>query len=369
MSNLTEFALSVMFATAILVSLAVSLLSSQGEKVVAEWQFDREGDLQGWQPNVQIKDVKVANGILSFRTEGYDPILFLEAPFEIHASPWNVIEIRLKADGDGVAEFFWSNTYEEPYRGFRPHKRTEFWVTGDGKWRTYRILPLWHPEGKIIRLRFDPFGGANFEIDFIRIVELEAKNLGLETGWVAVGDASVRREKEGWTVTTKEPDALILTPVSIDAEANSFVSIQMAVRKGDYATLYFATEKEHGFKRVSISPLIADGKEHIYNLDMIAYQEWRGRIIALGLRPTDKLGETVRLSWVSVSDRPKGLPDLRIPIFALDDASPRVGITTSLIATVTNSGGETAKNVRAKLILPKGVELKGDASLSVEQLG
>ncbi|MCX7778574.1 MAG: hypothetical protein N2381_11080, partial [Armatimonadetes bacterium] len=63
---------SLVFVMAISLPLTVSFLLSQSEKVVADWRFDRVGDLQGWQPNVQIKDVKVANGILSFRTEGYD---------------------------------------------------------------------------------------------------------------------------------------------------------------------------------------------------------------------------------------------------------------------------------------------------------
>jgi len=95
-------------------------------KVVAEWNFDKAGDLQGWQPNAQITDIKVANGVLSFRTVGDDPILYLRAPFEIPASPWHVIEIRMRATSDGMAEFFWSNTTEPPYEGFRPHKRTSF---------------------------------------------------------------------------------------------------------------------------------------------------------------------------------------------------------------------------------------------------
>jgi hypothetical protein len=182
-------------------------------KVVAEWNFDKAGDLQGWQPNAQITDIKVANGVLSFRTVGDDPILYLRAPFEIPASPWHVIEIRMRATSDGMAEFFWSNTTEPPYEGFRPHKRTSFWVVGDGKWRTYRILPFWHPEGKIIRFRFDPFDGANFEIDFIRIVELEVERVtkgeGRVAEWLAFGDVKVERGKEGWFVTLQSPDAFL----------------------------------------------------------------------------------------------------------------------------------------------------------------
>jgi len=300
-----KFSVVLSFMLAILLSPKVSHIAPQSERVLAQWQFERDGDLQGWQPNSQVKDVKVANGILSFRTEGDDPILELKAPFEIPASPWQVIEIRLKADMDGIAEFFWSNTTEPPYGGFRAQKRTQFQVIGDGKWRTYRILPFWHPEGKIIRLRFDPFGGANFEVEFIRIVELETgrgtRDAGRITEWLVIGDADVKREEEGWTVTMNEPNALLLAPVSADAEANSFISFHMAVSKGNYATVYFANEKEHGLKQVTVYPIVADGKEYTYNLDMIVHQNWHGRIIALGLRPSDEAGAIVRLNRLTVN--------------------------------------------------------------------
>ncbi|MFA0750791.1 MAG: hypothetical protein SLRJCFUN_001194 [Candidatus Fervidibacter sp.] len=325
-------------------------------KVLAEWKFEREGDLQGWRPNPNIKDVKVANGILSFRTEGDDPILELQAPFEIVASPWQAIEIRLKADRSGTAEFFWSNTTEPPYGGFRPHKRTPFLVIGDGKWRTYRILPFWHPEGKIIRLRFDPFGGANFEVDFIRIVEFEVGDLGLETGWLAIGEATVKKLREGWTVTLNEPDAFLLAPVSVDAEEKPFVSIQMAATAGTHATLFFAAENSHGLHSISF-PIVADGKMRTYTLDMLASPDWQGRIIAVGLRPTNALGSKVTLRSVQVEGAPKGRASLRIVAFALDDATPRAGVPTELFAIVRHTGGEPARNLKATLKLPKGIQI------------
>ncbi len=360
MWKVLSFAVVVTFAVTILLSLSVSLLAPQSERVLAQWQFERNGDLQGWQPNSQVKDVKVANGILSFRTEGDDPILELRAAFEIPTSPWQVIEIRLKADMDGIAEFFWSNTTEPPYGGFRPHKRTPFSVIGDGKWRTYRILPFWHPEGKIIRLRFDPFGGANFEVDFIRIVELETgcgtRDAGRITEWLVIGDTSVKREKEGWTVTMNEPNALLLAPVSADAETNSFVSVRMAAYKGKTATLFFATEQTHGLHSRSF-PIIADGKPHTYTLDMLASPEWQGRIIAVGLRPTDAIGTKVQLLSVQISDRPQGEPELQVKVFALDDATPRANVPTEIFAIVTNRGGQTLRNLKATLRLPVGVEV------------
>lgn len=325
--------------------------------VVAEWRFERPGELESWQPNDQVVDVKVAGGVLSFRTVGDDPILELRSPLEISASPWQVIEIRMRATGDGMAEFFWSNTTEPPYDGFRPHKRTPFWVIGDGKWRTYRLMPFWHPEGKIIRFRFDPFGGADFEIDFIRIIELEVtESWRLGTGWAIMGEAKVERRKEGWSVNLQSPDAFLLAFTSVDADERPFVSVQMSATAGTYATLFFASENHSGLQSRSF-PIVADGKERTYTLDMMAMPEWEGRIIAVGIRPTDAVGAEVFLRSVQITEAPKGAATLQIAAFALGDASPRVRAPTELVAFVRHTGGEPVRNLKATLSLPAGVEV------------
>ncbi len=343
---LTGLVLAIMAAskTATLSTTAPSGLTMTG-KVIAQWLFDSEGDLEGWQPNAHLADVSVKGGVLSFRGSGFDPILEYRPLLDIPTSPWQFIEIRLKADRDGMAEFFWSNTTQPPYGGFRPGKETMFAVIGDNRWRTYRIFPFWHPEGKIVRLRFDPYDGANF-------AEVEqgawSRGQGVQ-GWQPVGEMQVTTEKDGLTVALQTPDAFLLSPpLQVDAEAQTFVSVRMAASKGKTATLLFTSEQAHGLHSFSF-PIVADGKERTYNLDMLAAPNWQGRIIALGVRPTDAVGETVRLVWVKVSEEPQGPPELKVRAFALKDALPRAGLPTTLFAIVTNTGGETAKNVRASL--------------------
>ena len=335
---------------------AMHLEPSTHHRTIVEWHFNKSGDFEGWTPNREVVDAKVENGVLSFKTVGDDPIWEYRLPLDFPASPWQAIEIRMRADRDGTAEFFWSNTTEPPYGGFRPNKRTEFWVIGDGKWRTYRILPFWHPEGKIIRFRFDPFGGANFEVDFIRIVELETGDLGLGTGWLAVGDATVKKLREGWEVTLNEPGAFLLVPVSVDADEKSFVSVQMSATAGTHATLFFATENLHGLHSHSF-PIVADGKMRTYTVDMLASPNWRGRIIAFGLRPTNALRSKVTLRSVQIGEAPKGRATLQIAAFALDDAAPRAGVPTELFAVVRHIGGEPARNLKATLKLPAGIQI------------
>ena len=50
-------------------------LAQETSRVLAHWDFDREGDLLNWSPNGQLTDVKVSGGTLHFRAAGSDPIL------------------------------------------------------------------------------------------------------------------------------------------------------------------------------------------------------------------------------------------------------------------------------------------------------
>lgn len=130
---------------------------------ICEWNFDRAGDLQGWQPNGHVTNVVVTNGSLNFRAVGSDPILELKPLLDFAASAFQVVEVRFKADRDGTAEFFWSNTSTGRFGGFSQEKSTRFNVTGDDQWHIYRLLPCWQTEGRIVRLRFDVYDGAKFE--------------------------------------------------------------------------------------------------------------------------------------------------------------------------------------------------------------
>ncbi|MBI4582719.1 MAG: glycoside hydrolase family 99-like domain-containing protein [Planctomycetes bacterium] len=350
---------------------AIHEKTSGDEKVsgqtLVEWNFNRIGELEGWQPNGQVQDVKVSGGALSCRTAGADPILELRPLLDLKASPWQLIEVRLKADRGGSAEFFWSNTVQTPYGGFSPGKQTPFNIIGDNRWRTYRIFPFWHYEGKIVRLRFDPYDGANFEVDFIRIVDIPMPPLAEKAdfdftkgahGWrYAGGDKAGEDAPPPLVIDRHAAESFILgPPLQVNAEEQTFVSLCMSADQGTHGTLFFASEQAHGLHAHGF-PLNADGKEHVYNLDLLSAPEWRGSIIALGLRPSDAVGAKAALRWLRVSEEPQGAPELKVASFALEDALPRAGVPADLTAIVKNAGGEAARNVRASLTLPPNVRL------------
>ena len=362
---------------------------------IVAWTFDRVGDLEGWRPNGHLAGVTVTNGELRCRAVGSDPILELTAPLDFAATPWQFIEVRLKADHDGTAEIFWSNTREGRYGGFSQDKTTRFAVTGDSAWHTYRLFPFWHAERSIVRLRFDLYDGTTFALDALRIGALEPPPSAARpefvftngaAGWQIAGAGEMmfvtnapphpslspdggegaRRAGEGEAALLLKPAARetfwLAPPVNLSADRESFVSLKLAASGGKFTTVLFATDASPGLHRVPF-PLEASAQPRIYNLDLLAAKDWRGRIVALGLQPTDEPGATAQLFWFKVGDAPQGPPQLVVNSFALDEALPRVGRPAVLRAIVANTGATTVTNLRATLQLPDGVRMSGDATV------
>lgn len=364
-------------------------LSAGEQRVLAEWTFERPGDLQGWQPNAALTNVVVTNGMLHCRALGADPILELRPLLDITTTPWDAVEIEMRADRDGAAELFWSNSSTGMFGGFSQEKTTRFNVIGDGQLRLYRLLPGWQTEGKIVRLRFDVFDGARFELDAFRVVRLTTtpplaqanfdfrKSAGswqpfdtclLATGAMgndATRSASHRPDlslppkfdsvQNGQFLTS--PTRLLLSPpLDIDTATKNMASVRMAMDQGRYATLFFLTDSTRGMHSLTF-PVIADGRERTYNVDLLLAALWRGRVLGLGLRPSDATNARVTLRSLEVGDSPKGPPQLELRALAVEEALPRAGKPTTLAALVQNTGGQTASNVGTRLTLPSGITL------------
>ena len=336
-------------------------------KTVVEWNFNRPDDLQGWRPNSDLTDVVITGSGLHCRAIGTDPILELQPLLNFPASAFQAVEIRLQADQDGTAELFWANTATGRYGGFTQEKALRFNVRGDSDWHTYRVLPCWQADGRIVRLRFDVYDGARFELAAIRVLDLSsttkiaaadfdfsAKQANWQ--WVELVDHAAVSTWTGGELKTTSSGLLLGPPVQIDTTNQTYASVRMAVDRGERATLFFASDYRPGLQSFTF-PIKPDGHEHTYNLDLLAASHWRGRVSAIGLRPSDEPNATARLRWLKVSDAPQGPAQLELQYFALDEALPRVGRPTTLRAVVANTGGEPAREIRADLQLPDGLQL------------
>lgn len=354
---------------ALLLLASMPLARSQDpHATLPEWTFEQPGDLQGWLPNGHLTEVGVTNGTLRCRAVGADPILEYRAPLSLPASSRHVVEIRLRADADGVAELFWSNTSTGRYGGFSQEKSVRFNVRGDDQWRTYRLLPGWHREGTIVRLRFDVYDGAQFELDALRVRDLAGEprldrrefdfQTGLE-GWqwfVPIESERAAVAPTSGVISNAGVGFLLSPPVRIPAASHTFVSIQLAVDRGRHAILYFVTDAARGLQQLMF-PIEPDGRKRTYHLDMLQAPAWGGQVLALGLRPSDDPEAVARLAGVRVSEAPQGPPELRVVALATDPALPRSGQPATVEALIGNVGAETARNVRAAIELPPGLVL------------
>ena len=342
-----------------------STSATAADRILVEWSFDQKGERQGWIPSQQIDNFTITNGVLTFHATGPDPILMYSERLELKTSPWQAIEMRLKADRDGTADFFWSNTGEGRYGRFSEEKRTSFAVRGDNQWHTYRVLPFWHPEGKIVRLRFDPYDLTTFAVEFIRIVEVAMPPSARQPvfdftkgnhGWQVVNGAE-GSSSNGLTLAFPNSDSYWLSPpVQIKADEQNYVSVRLAVEQGERLRLLYATEAAHGWQQLAF-PVVADNQERTYTLDLQGESNWRGKVIALGLSPGDTAGAKVRIRRLTVSDEPEGEPQLKLRAFAVEDTLPRAGRPATLTAVIANTGGGTATNLQALLSVPKKVRI------------
>ncbi len=342
-------------------------------KVLREWRFDRPGDLEGWTAANHISGLRVADGSLQGTITDWDP--FLRGPqFEIPATPWQRVEIRLKSDCGGGGEIFWTNTTESQYGGFSPGKETPFEIVGDNQWHEVQIYPFWQSEKKIILLRVDfarppagEGGKKSFAVDWIRIVDLGTPTTVTEKpvwdfagslqGWEAADGATIGVTPAGMQLTNgTSPQAGVLSgALRCPLEDLGWVAITMKVDRGASGTVKWVSSEHPHMQRVRF-PLRADGQFHTYNVDMATHPEWSGEALLLSVVPSEEAGATATIKSIAITEQPQGGPDVECSYVGLEEAINRAGPRIPLLLKLVNQGGAVARDLRiAELTLPAGV--------------
>ena len=136
------------------------------------FQFDTDGDTEGWAGFSSLANATVADGILTMTFTGGDP--YLSRSFmRLERDQYAKVKVRKKLpECSPTAQLFWT-TSEEP--GFADDKYLNFPVIPDGEWHEYEIPVAEHAKwkGQAIRaIRLDPTvggvkPGAKVEIDWI----------------------------------------------------------------------------------------------------------------------------------------------------------------------------------------------------------
>ncbi len=324
-------------------------------KVLYEWNFDTPGNLDGWKVGGGMKDVTVENGVLKGTYTGNDPILFLPEG-EFIAKPGVVMEVRMKTDFPTRGELYFTNTHEGPYGGFSGEKMKLWKIHGNGEFHTYRFMPGWVKEGKVIKLRLDPgsptgdlWGKSHFEIDYARILDLNYDVLPYSDGrWHF-------NEKE----TRSASNCVEIGPVRLkNSEYLCWCTVEMAVTKGIAGKLRIHNDSMKDPADIPFA-IRADGKIHTYNILAFVKDFDPGKPFFLTLEASDAPEATVFLKSISFSDNPQGSAQLEVQDGGgLTDALCRAGRPLTFEFQVTNTGGNTLKNLLlGNIQLPDGVKI------------
>ena len=343
------------------------------------WDFNDPAELKDWKHANHITELKISDGALTGRIANWDP--FVRGPqFEIPATPYQHVEVKLKTDCDGQGDLYWSNTTDTPYGGFMPKKKTSFRIIGDGQWHVYRIDPYWHKEKKIILLRLDlprpqedEIGNKTFAIDYLRIVGADAKqqviaeprwdfSTGL-LGWSAGDGGTARATREGLRLAAGDSaDAGITSgPLRCTVHEKYWVCVEMKTDAGTAGYFQWVSSQHEGIHSAKF-PVKADGQFHIYNIDLSSQQAWTGEALLLGLQPTNAKDAKTIVRKISLGMDPMGKADVDCLYLGLDEAIARAGRPATLVLKLVNRGGEsTGSDLHiAELSLPAGVSVVDD---------
>ncbi len=107
---------------------------------------------------------------------------------------------------------------------------------------------------------------------------------------------------------------------------------------------------------------------HTYNVFLGALSVWRDDIVLVGVQPTDQAGATVRIERLEIADEPTGAAELQIEYLGSTAGVNRAGRPVEITALVRNLGGETAQDLVATLVAPRGVTIADGAQQRLERL-
>jgi len=263
------------------------------------WDFNQNGNLEGWQAQNQLNPLQIRSENLVTESTGNDP--FMVSPtIRLDASAFSHIEVRMKVSAGNTADLYFSTNSES---GYDESKVVHFPITSDGQFQTY-ILDMSNVKkwgGEITQIRFDPTNTqADIEIDYIHILSSAMPNTApawdfnqndVSEGWNAKNQLNPLRISAGSLVTksTGDDPFMISPTIRLDASAFSHVEIRMKVSAGNTADIYFITNSESGYdeSKAIHYPITSDGQFHTYTFSMANVKKWSGEITQIRFDPTN----------------------------------------------------------------------------------
>ncbi len=144
----------------------------------AAFEFNTDGNFEGWSSFNNISSKEVKNGVLRIVSSNRDPNVAIDNP-GFSADEFKTFEIRMRSNCTTALDVFFV-TENSSKQGFNETDKLSVPKASDTDWHVYRIDmsrkgSYW--SGKVKKLRIDPgeTNGKYYEIDYIRFVNDSAE--------------------------------------------------------------------------------------------------------------------------------------------------------------------------------------------------
>lgn len=133
-------------------------------RALTAWEFETDGDAEGWAASNQLEPFAVSGGVLRTRSTGGDPWTVYGRSLSLDSTRGLAVEVIMSTSTGGGGQLFWT----VPGGGFAEARSTRFTVEPGGV-RTYRIAIPPQP-GPVTGLRLDPLTApGDIAIESIRV--------------------------------------------------------------------------------------------------------------------------------------------------------------------------------------------------------
>ncbi|MBN1542599.1 T9SS type A sorting domain-containing protein [candidate division KSB1 bacterium] len=204
------------------------------QRIGAAWEFNQDGDAEGWQAHRSIAELTVANGKLCAVTNSYNPTL-AGPEISLDAADFGFIDLRIKAPGSSSVKIYWINDLNES-------GSIAVALQGDSLFHDYEIPVLTRQSwrGRIVtlsKLLLNAPPPSSFCIDYLRIVAIgtrfNIKTIPLRTVLkqndripvIAVVQNSGDRSSDSYHIELKLPDPVELVE-GVRIQSRSGLAVQ-----------------------------------------------------------------------------------------------------------------------------------------------
>lgn len=311
--------------------------------VALHWDFTDPKACAAWSPNTDAgRQEPTAEG-WRIIPSGRDPQL-ITAPLDIDLDHLALVYIRLSASKEGACQLFWSRE-DGDMMGFSEARSRRFAVGGGGQDTAVVLFPGWTDGTHLRRLRFDPFGDAEFILKEITVFYPFRGRPAQETLPPVENTVMLTHPSDGarteslnaaWFQLPGER-GLWCGPLDMDTTSISGILLQTGEKTSGQARPWRFSWMLSGDDQVyeAISWLWPNDKPQWVRLDL--FPGWTGKIAAFGIRPPEGISFTL----VSAAGKDITTPWPVISHFCKLDPVWRVGRPCSILARLENRGGGT----------------------------